>query len=364
MRICYLGDASSIHTQRWVEWFAARHEVAVISTTPLPGLERHRLGTLPGPESRLRLFRSIRATRRAILCLEPDLVHCHFINEAGWFGAAADHHPLVITAWGSDLYRAPHESRLARYLNPWSLRRADHVTCDSHAQATVIRRWGVPEERLDVIGWGVDRAEFHPGVDGARLRACLGVPGDAPTVLSPRRWHPNCNIPAVIDAHAKLPDGIFLLLKRFTPADRGVAEAVDGAVDSSPAADRIRFVDELGADELPELYAAADVVVSLCETDGTPVSVLEAMATGRAVVALENASLAEWVSEPGGVLVPRPDPELVADALRPFLDDGILRARAREHNVAIVACRADRNAEFERMDAIYHRLADDRGGAR
>jgi glycosyltransferase involved in cell wall biosynthesis len=330
--------------------------VGVISTTEDDGLSEFAVARLSttGPA---RLLRSVATVRRLIAEQPPDVLHCHYINEAGWFGAAAGYHPLIITAWGSDLYRAPQESRLARHLNPWTVRRADHVTCDSHDQAERIRGWGVPGERVDVIGWGVDRREFHLGLDRSRFRARHDIPADAPVVLSPRRWHPNCNIAAIVQAHARLPDDVFLLLKRFASSDPQVVQEVRAAVRTSPAAGRVRIVEELAPPELPELYAAADVVVSLCETDGTPVSVLEAMACGCVVVALRNASLAEWVSGPGGALVDDLDAQSVASAVLTFLSDPSLRGRASKHNVQIVAGRADRDAEFERMDGIYRRLA-------
>jgi glycosyltransferase involved in cell wall biosynthesis len=357
MRLCFIGDAETIHTQRWVEWFAADHEVAIIATGPGEGLAGRRIATLPAESpSRTRLLASVIEVRRVLRTYRPDILHCHFINESGWLGAASGHRPLVITAWGSDVYRAPAESRLARYLNPWSVRRADWVTCDSHDQASVLRSWGVEAERVSVIGWGVDRQEFHPGVDGSGWRAKLGIPSDAKVVLSPRQWYANSNVPSVVASHELLPEDFFLVLKRmpsFEPdGGRGVLEAIA----ASSARDRIRVVERLDASELPGLYAAGDVAVSLCTTDGTPASVLEAMALGLPVIALENASLAEWVSDPGGRLVPGLDPQQIAQAVRAVVADAATVARAAEHNIAIVGKRADRHAEFARMDEIYEQL--------
>ena len=102
-------------------------------------------------------------------------------------------------------------------------------------------------------------------------------------------------------------------------------------------------------------------MVSLCVTDGTPVSVLEAMAVGKPVVALRNPGVAEWLSSPGGRLVEELDPDAIASALAAALQPGDARAEACTHNVAIVAERADRAAEMGRMEEIYTALAA--GGA-
>ena len=358
MRICYIGDPRSVHTQRWVRWFAGRHDVSLISTASDPALADLELGVLSaGGLPGTRLARSVRDVRRLLARGRPDVVHAHYINEAGWFAAASGRRPVIVTAWGSDVYRAPRVSRLARRLNPWAVRSADWVTCDSEDQARTLREWTGRAERVSVIGWGVDRVEFNPEVDGIAMRRRLGLPEDAPVVLSPRQWVPNSNIETVVAAHARLPEDVWLVLKRIPRFEDGGGAPVEAAVEASPARSRIRVVGEIDAADLAPMYAASDAVVSLCTTDGTPVSALEAMAVGRPVVALRNASIAEWLSAPGGLLVDELNEEVVARALAVALEPGDARTLASAHNQAIVAERADRAAEMARMDAIYAELA-------
>jgi glycosyltransferase involved in cell wall biosynthesis len=363
MRICFIGDARSVHTQRWVLWFAEHHDVALIATQPDPALAEHELAGLPAT-SRVpgtRLAHSAMLTRRAVRAYRPDVVHAHYINEAGWLAAASGARPFVISAWGSDLYRAPQESAVARRLNPWAARRADFVTCDSEDQARLLRAWGVPSDRVGVIGWGVDRSEFNPEVDGGAMRDTLDIPREADVILSPRQWLANSNIEAIVAAHALVDGEPHLVLKRLPRHEPDGGRAVLAAVAASPARDRVHLVEEIDAAALPSLYAAADVVVSLCVTDGTPMSVLEAMATGRAVVAFRNESLAEWVAPPGGRLVSSTAPGEVAAAISGFLNGSAGdREAVVTHNVETVAERADRAAEMRRMDAVYARLGSGR----
>ena len=352
MKLCFVGDPRSIHTQRWVRWFTDDNEVVFVATADDEALGDLRVCTLPSASRvpGMRLASSVRVLRRVIAEHRPDLVHAHFINEAGWFAAAARRRPFVITAWGSDLYRAVAESQLARRLNPWAVRSADHVTVDSQDQARLLRDWGVDAERISVIGWGVDTREFHTGINGDALRKQLDIPAGVRVVLSPRQWLPNSNIDAIVSAHARLPDDVWLLLKRLPRFEGGAGASVETAIAASPARDRIRVLGEIDAGELPALYASADVVVSLATTDGTPVSLLEAMAVGRPVVALRNASVAEWVDD----LVSSVDAGEVADALGAALDAG---PGEGEKNAAIVAERADRAKEMARMSEVYERLA-------
>lgn len=361
MRICYVADPRSVHTRRWVGWFAGRHDVHLVRTAPsdalpdVPGIVLPRSAPLPG----IRLGVSLARLRAYLRRTRPDLLHAHFINEAGWLAGFAGHRPWLLTVWGSDVYRAPGESRMAALLNPTAARRADAVTCDSADQGRALEAWGVAAERIHVVGWGVDRSRFHPGVDGAEWRRRLGIAPDARVVLSPRQWLPNSHIVEVVEAHARLPGDPVLLLKRLPAFEGDYARRVEEAIRASPASDRVHQVGEVDEGALPALYAAADVAVSLCGTDGTPVSVLEAMAEGLPVVALDVASLREWLDPGGGALVRTPDPDVVAGALTPLLSDAALRRVAGQRNVAMVAERADRAREMERAETLCRRLVGD-----
>ncbi|MGE0453011.1 MAG: glycosyltransferase family 4 protein [Vicinamibacteria bacterium] len=357
MRICYIGDARSVHMQRWALWFGKKHEVVLVRTVAdealpeVPGPALPATGRLPGQ----RLARSVSALRGVLRSTRVDILHAHFINEAGWFAAASRFRPYVLTVWGSDVYQAP-KVWPGALLNRWAARLADHVTCDSRDQAKRIEEWGVRPERVSVVGWGIDTASFRPGLDRSRWRRRLGIPPDAPVVFSPRQWVPNSNIEVVVAAHARLSEDVYLLLKRLPRFEGPHAKHVQRTVEESPARSRIRTVSYVPEDELPGLYAAADCLVTLCGTDGTPVSVLEGMGIGLPVVALGIPSLREWVAEPGGLLCASLDPAGVAAALRNFVDSPAARQRAAEHNVNQIAARACREHEMGRIEALYERL--------
>lgn len=360
MRLCFVGDARSIHTRRWVRWFARDHEAHLIRTAPtelmpeIPGITLPLHGLVPGT----RLLATLRAVRSYVSATAPDVLHGHFINEAGWFTALSGHPATVVSAWGSDIYRAPRESRLAALLNPWSVRRVDLVTCDSDDQAKVLRAWGARADRVQVVGWGVDLDAFSPGVDGGAFRDRLGIPREAGVLFSPRQWLPNSQIHVILDAFDHLPATTHLVLMRLPAFEGEYGRQISERVAALAGSGRVHVVADVGEDELPLVYAASDCIVSLCETDGTPLSVLEGMATGLPVVAFLNPSLSEWVAPEGGALVARADGQDVADAVLPFLDRAGRRWReAASFNRQVVSRRADRRKELGAMDAHYRRLA-------
>jgi glycosyltransferase involved in cell wall biosynthesis len=93
---------------------------------------------------------------------------------------------------------------------------------------------------------------------------------------------------------------------------------------------------------MAELFRRSQVAVSPSTHDGTPNTLLEAMACGCFPVAGDLESLREWIT-PGdnGLLVDPGDPRALADAILLALEQPDLRLRARERNLRLIAERAE-----------------------
>jgi glycosyltransferase involved in cell wall biosynthesis len=94
--------------------------------------------------------------------------------------------------------------------------------------------------------------------------------------------------------------------------------------------------------EMAALYRGARVAVSPSEHDGTPNTLLEAMACGCLPVAGDIESLREWITHgENGLLVDPGDPSALAESIIHGLTDDVLQAKARAANDQIVKQRAD-----------------------
>jgi glycogen(starch) synthase len=99
-----------------------------------------------------------------------------------------------------------------------------------------------------------------------------------------------------------------------------------------------RFVEQVPRNELGEWYASARVVALASRHDNFPFAALEAMAAARPIVVTKGVGVAELLeSEPGGAVVAVDDADGLAAALRPFLLDGGVAARAGEEARAVVS---------------------------
>ncbi len=361
LRILYIADATSIHTVRWIRCFANRgHAVGLCSQSELQhGLEVEQFfqlstrGSLPG----MRLLRNVRELKRAIRAFKPDVLHAHYINEAGWLGAFSGFHPFALMAWGSDIYLAPKESRLAAILSPWSVARADFCTADSFDQVEKLKEMGA--RRAEMIGWGVE-LDAYPRALGEKWRHERGITEDQVVVLSPRQWIGNSNIDVIVKAWAKVrpvcPDAL-LILKRM----KGEAEhnaRIEAQIAALELGESMRIVEEMPEADLPAMYAASDIVISVCSSDGTPVSVLEAMAAQKPVIAGDLPSLREWVEpQKSGFLVAPRDAEALAERLIELIQNNELRAKLGAGARQIAVERAGREENLTKIESVLVGLA-------
>jgi glycosyltransferase involved in cell wall biosynthesis len=365
VRLCFVANPESIHTQRWLRYFASQgHELHLIGEhathyVPPAGVVLHDLTRLVNVR-KLRYVAWGLAVRRLVREIRPDLLHAHQVTSAGWLGAAAGCHPFVVTAWGSDLLLGVRRSRAHRLLAQWVLRRADYVTCVSEELAHQARLLGADSACVEVVPWGVDTEVFRPAPPDDVLRTRLGL-GKGPIVLALRGIRPVYNpldiaraIPHVLE---QVPAAQFVI--RTYSYDPALLEEFRGIVVGAGATHAVHYVGDLPDDSaIADLYRLADVALSVPSSDGTPQSVLEALGCGVVPVLSDLPALRTWVRHEGeGLFVPVGDVQGLAAAIVRLLRDPALRGQMREQGVALVARRADRRVWMEHSEGIYRRLA-------
>lgn len=386
LRICVLGDLESVHTRRWMRPFVERgHEVHAVSYYPassaIEGVTVHALtarrsaavptvgatrtgSRLAGllPPTALRLINTLRYRRRGladtIRRIRPHVLHAHYAVEYGFFAATTGYHPLVVTAWGSDILVAAETSPYARRIARYALRRADLVTSNNEHMTRRIRDLGVPEQKAQTVVFGTER--FFLEADGS-VNERPALPGHPPTVISTRSLDsPLYNVDLVLKAMAlarrRLPDARLLVAGsgRLQPALERLAGqlGLSGAVTFLGFLDRAAFRDAL---------ASAHVYASVPDSDATSVSTLSAMAVGCFPVLSDLPTQREWVEDgANGLLVPVGNADALAGGIVRALEDEDLRRQAVALNRRRVEERGLWENESLRMEELYYGLADAR----
>ena len=362
LRLAYLADPNSVHTRRWIGFFADRgHEVHLlvgIDDEVRPGLhdrvQVHRYRRFD--RRRLPLLSSLqsRAALRALLArLRPDVLHAHYISRYGWQARLSGFHPYVVTPWGSDLFvTPPRRSNRARLWARWTLRSANLVTVMSTQMEEAVVAMGARRDRVRRVQFGVDTTRFTPAPTARQ-----GF--DRRFFFSPRALRPLYQHTTVLEAMAALPADIGLVMSGRN-ADPVYRSRLETQAATLGLTSRLTIIDEIDDDMMLTLYRTCMAVISVPRSDGLPVTVLEAMACGSPVVGSDLPAVRELLQPVSPrLIVPVGDAQGLADAMLAVLDmspdersmiGGGLRSR--------VVAEADQATNMVRMEGLYRQLAD------
>ena len=200
----------------------------------------------------------------------------------------------------------------------------------------IVTAYGVDPRRVSVIPWGVSLERFKPG-DRAHARRRLGLDQTGSIVLQVGRPIARRGVNDLLRASALLEDlhggAPLLLLVGGDTRDPNPSETPElGDLWQLAAelgvAERVRFVGRRSRAELPDLYAAADVVTCVPWSEPYGQAVREALACARPVIGTAVGGIADVLGdERAGALVRVEDPRDLATKLRRLLRSPGLRAR-------------------------------------
>lgn len=343
--LCLLGDANSPHTRRWaLEMRARGWRVSLVTARPEP-LDDVEQRILPPVRRQADWLLRAGAARRHVRELAPDVVHAHYLTSYGYLAARCDHHPLVMTAWGSDLLVTPHTRPWMRWLTGWILRRADLITGDSTSLVEAARQYK-PRAPVHEIHWGVDRTRFAP------------VPWehkDGVQMVSLRAWEPNYHIGTLIEAFALARQQLPGLPMQLHLLGGGSLEPVLRAqVQALGLGASVAFHGRLDDAGMAAVLARCKISVSVPASDATSVAMLESMACGLAVVASDLPANRQWIDP--DLLVPAGDAQTLARVLLRLASDDAQARQTGERNAERIALDGDRKAQMDRMDRLYRKL--------
>nr|WP_047165864.1 glycosyltransferase [Sphingomonas sp. Y57] len=201
-------------------------------------------------------------------------------------------------------------------------RAADGMLAVSAALREEMIALGLPGERIRVHHTGVDASLFHPR-DREAAKAALGVAG--PLVASAGNLTPLKGHALLVDAMRDLP-GVSLWIAGRGPEH----EALAARIAAAGLGDRVRLLGALPHDELPGLFAAADVVAAPSASEGLANVWVEALACGTPIVITDVGGAREVVDRPAaGRLVER-TPAAIAEGVRAVLADPPPQAEVAE----------------------------------
>jgi glycosyltransferase involved in cell wall biosynthesis len=399
MRLLFVADGVSPIARSWIQHFAdSDHEVHLISSRPCEEIEGTRSLSVvpvafsglggrkmrdPGDKSvlagsgtiGLRTFmrhwlgpltvnRAARKVSEIATRIQPDLLHAMRIPFEGAMAAASGAAaPLVISVWGNDFTLHAPASPGMRAMTRRTVAQTAGLHTDCRRDQRLAIEFGYREAQPSLVspGNGGVRLElFHRGrpglaTDEVLQTALRSIAQDQPVIVNPRGFRGYVRndvffraIPLILDHH---PEAIFLCVGMLS--DR----RAERWTRTLGIADSVRLLPSLTPIDMAVVFRRSEIMVSPSLHDGTPNSLLEAMACGSYPVAGELESIKEWIDAGrNGTLIDARQPSELAQAVIQAVANPEHRAQAAELNSRIIAERAEYLASMARAEAFYRSL--------
>lgn len=240
--------------------------------------------------------------------LDVDLIHVHglmFQAVRGMLAGRALRKPVVLTfhtmvTEAARFYNFTPFPEWVIQLGMWTylrtiLHRAEVVIAPTVAIKNELKRYAPHIKRLEVIPTGVDLDRFNPRIDGSEVRRRYGLEGKKVILhLGRIAWEKNIDLVvrgfALLSAHE--PEARLLLV-----GEGPAKEHVRGLVKELGIEERVIFTGFVPDPELPQFYAACDVLTLASKFETQGLVILEAMAVGKPVSGIRYRAVAELVRE-------------------------------------------------------------------
>jgi len=359
--ICYFANANSIHTQRWVNYFAVRGwKVDLITWRPVaksklhPKIKLHRLFFPPHYIARyLALIEIVRLTRK----IKPSIIHAHYINVfgvlAGLYARLTRFRPIVLSAWGP--LRLRKSKGLQRLLIKHALSKANITLVHSKVLEHTVIALGATPKKVRKFSWGIDLDKFNPQRDSTKIKKELKL-GNCPIVISTRSFEPVYNVECLINA---MP----LVLKqnpnaKFVIVGAGFLEQkLKQLAKNLGVYDSVHFTGYVPHEKIPSYLCASDVYVSTSLSDGGSACLFEAMACGLPVVVTDIPANREYIRDSwNGYIVPQRNSKFLAERIADMLKNNEKKKSFGKRNYEFAREMLNQKKSMKEVEKLYESL--------
>ena len=278
MRLVFVTDRQDAHAARFSELFAGL------------GADYERVD-VQGPAGSLELGGQALSgwdQLKAALAATPTVVVSGPLDTVTGNLVGGDYRHVGIS-WATDvMVTAAQSTQHARAMST-TLQSLDLVVLDNYATENAVVALGAAPDRVCRIPWGPEGVAFSP-----IERSTLGLQDDAFVIVYPRSLEPHYQPEVFIDAFAgligKRPNARAVMVESGSMVD-----SVKRDLSSRGLSDHVVWLSVRSPQEFQAIIAMADAVVVTTRTDGTSVTVMDAMHHGVPVVTSLTNGSAEWI---------------------------------------------------------------------
>ena len=347
MRICYLANAASVHTQKWVKHFVdIGHEVHVIShiNFKIEGAHVHYI------DYNIRNFLIKKSeVHNKIKNINPDILHAHQANTCGLYAVTMKGYKTVVSAWGSDILLAPEQSLIMKKIVQFVLKKADIITSDAEFMSKRIIELGGDKSKVYTFPMGIEDNLLG-------YKRLINTDSNSLRIISNRKHEQIYNIDVLIKGYSmalKNNKDLFLTIA----ADGSEKSKLENLVNEYNIDNKVKFTGKYKMEELGDMLIDNDVFISIPSSDSTSVSLLESMCCGLFPVVSDLPGNREWIEHgKNGFVLENIEPKAVEEAILWCANNKETLKNASSYNAKLIEDKAIWKNNIKIVENIYDKL--------
>lgn len=291
-KILFLGNASSIHTQRLINRFSQEFEVYIVTAHETKTLLKAKM--LYSVKSKLGQYFSyiklLFKIKSLINEVKPDLLFSMYTATYGVIGFYSKFSPHLVHAIGSDVMKPPF---FIKKLVKKTLSKSDKIyTLMESGSKFISSKYNVAENKIEVIDWGINIDIFKPILveeipkEMKNKLSKYNIDFQKKYLISPRSCKPLYRIKNIVESYSRIKDKITnnLIILKGNADEIYWNDIMKYIKEKELKKDIVIINDFVTPEEMAILYSLSEIAISIPSRDLSPPTVFEAMACNSFVI--------------------------------------------------------------------------------
>ena len=361
MKVLYVTSNGGIHDYRFLKKMVDDYKVLLLHYASrelmddIKELKNLRIISKKPIIKSFPLFSELLHFRKIYKKFRPDIVHTGYVWQVGILASVFNTHHHLSMPWGSDILFQPEKNFIIRKIVRKVMKQCDHIHCDAEYVKQKIREeYKIDEAKFSVFPRGVDLKQFTP-LAKADCKNQLGIDTEKFVIHFNRHLEPVYGIDTLLEGYkifaSKKDDILLLMVSSGSLKNKTVKFIKDNKLDS-----KVKIIGKIPNTKIPFYLGASDIYISTSKSDGSSLSMLEAMAMGLGLVVTDVPAIKEWVTEENGIMVRRNNSLEVSSALEKYYNDRQLIKTHGDVNILIAREKANWDKNYLKLKDIYAEL--------
>ena len=262
-----------------------------------------------------------------------DIIHSHLFgnNFYGFLAALLTKRKVILTIHGEDCFKSKKRKLFYKSVAPFV---SKIVTVSKPLYQRLVSGLGIKKEKVSLIPNGIDTTLFQCTIDLINQKRKLGISIDAPIIGAVGNIKPVKGYDILLNAAADIlkviPNACFLIVGGVDPHYKECMRDLKARTVGKNLINNVYFLGE--RDDVERILPILDIYVLPSRSEGTSIALLEAMASGRPIIATNVGGTPDIIEDnKTGILIPPEDPSSLSEAIIKLLKNNSIAKKMGEN---------------------------------